>query len=244
VGPDGQVCFEVHHLLTRRDSRLYLDVAPVWQASRPATLAGVSALAPSPEHMLLHLCAHFFLDRRFHSGAALRQLCDIAETIRRYPGGTDWGSLVAQAGALGVGKPVGFVLYFAQRLLAAPVPDHVLKTLGAPGNDGAPADLFLRRRVLDTQQWLAHDLAPSGRGHGLLRLLRAGLRRLMPDRVTLAEQYRLDPRSWRVYFYYPVRVYHVLARVGAAALRPGTIREDLALDRWMQGLYQHDGLKP
>lgn len=235
LGQQRHVWFEVHHRLTRRDSPLQFDTGALWARAQRVTLAGRPALALCPEHMLLHLCVHFLLDRRYSSLAALAQLCDIRETLEAYPPGVDWEALMAEAARMGLQVPLYYGLAFAVRLLDARVPPWALEGLDVRP-EPAGTDRFLRRRVLDTAPWLAHSLLAPGQRYSRAAALHALARRLVPGPVTLAERYGVAPTWPRIALYYPLRLAHALLSGLRAVGRPSRLREDLELDRWMHGV--------
>lgn len=239
--PDKPVWFEVHHHITREDSALHFDISDFWDEAYPLDSFGGKTLVPSPEHMLIHLCVHFLLDRQYRSVAALGQLCDIAETAKYYKEGVDWLRFMSQTRGYGIGAAVFYVLLAAHRLLEAEVPQQVLSELKPATFDADALDLFMRHRVLNTSEFLAHGLASTQEDYGLGALSRTVLRRLMPDRITLAEQFGLNPRSRRIYLYYPARWWRTMLAIVRAVTGPTKLNTDIALDKWMHSVFMACG---
>ena len=70
VDRDGTAAFEIHSHLVTRDSPLRFDLSGLWDRAKQVSMLDEDVLIPAPEHMLIHLAIHFFLDRRFRSYAA------------------------------------------------------------------------------------------------------------------------------------------------------------------------------
>lgn len=236
TGKDKPVWFEVHKHITRQDSPLHFDISEFWARATQHNNNGVQALLLAPEHMLIHLCVHFILDRRYHTYVSLGQLCDIAGAIRSYQGGADWQRFVSEVNRYHIRTPIYYALYSAKRLINAQVPDTVLNELKPVDFHSEQTELFLRCRVLDTKEFLAHQLVATRSRYNTFAALGAALGRLAPDKVTLAEQFGLEPSSKRIYLYYPVRWYRILKRVTQSAIKPSQVKTELGLDRWMHSV--------
>jgi len=113
--------------------RSRLDLAGLWNRTRPAVVAGVEVLGLSPEDLLLHLCLH--ASHRHGLGDGLRPLFDIAETIRRYQDEMDWTQVVDRACEWVASRYVGLALHLVRSMLGAGVPDRVLERLVPGGPD-------------------------------------------------------------------------------------------------------------
>ncbi len=236
ASPTSPVVFEVHWHITRPGGPLHFDISDFWGGAREARIHGSTVLLLAPEHMLMHLCIHFFLDRRYRTHGALAQLVDIAETVRRYPGAIDWPAFTAFARKHGAGPAIRYPLLWSRALAGADVPDSVLDQLGgAKWEDGLAAS-FVRDRVLNTHEFIAHDLVPAGSEYRTTRAVTSLASRLVPDRVTLAERYRLSPSSKRVFLYYPRRWWDGARALARSATRPSQMRRELKLNRWMHSV--------
>ena len=234
---DGKpVLVEVHRHVVRRDSGLYFDIQGFWERARPIEVAGKPASILSPRDQIIHLCLNFFLDRGFRSQAALRQLCDIAETIRRYNSSLLWEQLTRQVKEYDLAGPVSCVLYAAQSLLAAPVPAEVVQRLWPQGFEEVSMRRYLRRRVLDTRPWLARSLARPGSGYHPITVAVAALGRLAPNRRYIAQQQRRAGPGMGPGQLHLTRVRDGIGILFRAAMRPGQLREDLSIDRWIHSL--------
>jgi len=241
VGADKPVWFEVHRHITREDSPLHFDISDFWAKARQVNIAGNNALTLTPEHMLIHLCVHFFLDRQYRTVAALGQLCDIAETIRHYLDGLDWTGFTLRVRLYGIEGVIYYVLHAARRLLDAAVPEAVLVELRPEHYDEEATDLFLRHRVLEARDFLAHGLVSPRTSYHVGTAVGSMLRRLVPDKVALAEKHGLDPASKRLYLYYLVRWWKAMGGIARSVVNPSQLRTELTLDRWMHSVFSRAG---
>lgn len=243
VDQHGVVAFEVHSHIVSRDSPLRFHISSFWERARPAPVAGTTALALAPEHMLLHLAVHFFLDRRFRSYAAVSQLCDIAEAIRRCRPAPDWGYLKEQADALHLTGPLYCALSFARELLDAPIPADFLAGMAPEAPDRAMLEGLLRRRVLNTRRVLVSALVAPDADYSLPNLVVSALRRLVPSRSYLAEHYVAQDAPLRPGALYLKRVGDAGSLLARYLCSPVEMWQELRVDRWLHSL-QRNGRRP
>jgi hypothetical protein len=126
---DGQAAVDLQwrlavHWQMRASVRLDLD--SLWKRMVPFKVAGTRVSSPSPEDLLLILCMH----GSNHGWRELKQTCDVAELIRRYPD-LDWEELVTRAKALGMVRVLYLGLRLAQDLLGAELPESLEKVIRA-----------------------------------------------------------------------------------------------------------------
>ena len=108
---------DLHHAILPRVGRLHPDSKVLIDRAVPAQ----GALVLCPSHMVIHAAVHLFHDGEI-SGAE-RDLVDLDALFRTF--GTQpgfWDVLVADAEALGVGRPVFYAMRYAERLLETPIP--------------------------------------------------------------------------------------------------------------------------
>jgi hypothetical protein len=67
------------------------------------------------------------------------------------------------------------------------------------------------------------------------------LRRVFPSRHSLAEHYDVPVQSKGIKYLYLRRLAEALSIATRLAVKPGEMREDLAVDRWLHSLYGHNG---
>jgi hypothetical protein len=229
------IFIEVHQHIVSTGDPGYFDISEFWARARPVRKQNTDALAFAPEDMLLHLAIKFLSDRRFQSQAALGQLCDISETIKHHADSLDWELIVSVSTSKGFAAGMHSVLYGCQRVLGTAVPAGFMQRLCSERFDPGVADLFLRRRVLDTRPWLAHALVGHRKPYSRRRALGG-----MFGRFTslLTEALLRNGHQGSRGFLSLKRVKAVIPRVFRAALRPSRIKEDLLLDRWLHDLYR------
>ena len=237
VGVGKPVLFEIHRHIVRRDSVLHFNIDGFWSRAQEVSLVGTGALVLAPEDLLIHLSLNFFLDRRFRSVMALRQLCDIAASVGYYQGCLCWQLLTDKVQEDRLTGPVGCALYSAQQLLGAQIPGEVVQQLWPGGLEATQVKRFLRRRVLDTRPWVARALASPGSNYRPGQVAMASLHHLIPSRSYMARQYNQPALEGQGHLLYFKRVWEGLLIFFRAATRPHELKEDLALDRWHHSLY-------
>jgi len=239
MGVGKPVLFEIHRHVVRRDSGLHFDISGFWSRAQEISVADKKVLVLAPEDLLIHLSLNFFLDRRFRSLMALRQLCDIAETIRYYQDSIRWQLFTDKVREYGQAGPVGSTLHLAQELLDVRVPCEAALKLWPQGFDATQMKRFLRRRVLDTQEWVARSLATPGSNYRPGSVALAALRRLVPSRSYMARQYHRSNLGAAGHLLYLARLWDGLLIFFRAASRAREMKEDLAIDRWHHSLYEN-----
>ncbi len=127
VADDGRPPVEVHwHIISLADPH-EVDVAELWARAASTTLAGMPALALSPEDLLLHLALHASFNHGFRFG--LRPFCDIDKTLAHFGETIAWQTVIRRAHRWRLARALFLTLHLAVDLLAAAVPDEVLQTL-------------------------------------------------------------------------------------------------------------------
>jgi hypothetical protein len=230
------VLVEIHRHVVRRDSGLHFDIEGLWERARSAEVAGRPALVLAPQDQVIHLCLNFFVDRGFRSQTALRQLCDVAESIRCYDSPFFWDQLTDQVEEYNLAGPVSCVLYAAQRLLEAPVPQKVVQQLWPAGFEEASVRSYLRRRVLDARPWVARSLARPGSEYRWSDVAASELGHLVPKRQYMARRRHRANTGISVSQLYLARIWQGVGILFRAAMRPGEMKEDLSIDRWIHSL--------
>jgi hypothetical protein len=237
AGPDGVTVFEAHRHIVRADSLLQFDIADFWARAGKATIAGVETLILSPEDCLTHLCLSFFLDRRFRSVAALRQLVDISELVLHYQDSLDRDYFAGHTLRHGLAGPIFCALLTCQRLLGTSPPTDVLSELRPRGFDLDMMDLVIDRRVLGLREWAAHDLVSPGEAYTLRNTMKSAFTRLFPGRSLLEERYRrLGTAGRPLPLLYWQRLMELSRLAVTSLISPRDLGQDLLVDRWMHSL--------
>ncbi|HTW91937.1 MAG TPA: nucleotidyltransferase family protein [bacterium] len=238
---------ESHWTIANPTSPFRIDVAGLWARARPVTIAGVSALALSPEDLLLHLCLH---SAHEHSlGIGLQPVCDIAETVGHYESKLDWAQVTERAREWGASRYVGLALHLTQSMLEAAVPGAVLEQLVPDGID---------RRVCKTVRQYAFGRAGYERSVPLFdrfgvpffdrfgvqsfsERVRLSWRRVFLSREEMAAKYPASRDSRCVSLYYALRARDVIRTYGSYLVERGRLRRQLrgrdphVVLRWLSG---------
>lgn len=240
AGVGKPVIFDIHSHIVEANNPLRFDISGFWERAVPATVAGVPVSVLCPEDFVTHLTINFFKDLRFNSFAALGELCDLSETVRLYSDNINWDLLVREVRAAGLEGPVFCGLYLAQQVTDAPIPDKVLLQLQPDDFDPRDAERLVRQRVLG-EYWVAKALVDPRSPYSWRTVTLGMLRRVFPSRHSLAEHYDVPVQSKGIKYLYFRRLAEALSIATRLAVKPGEMREDLAVDRWLHSLYGHNG---
>ena len=234
VHDEKGIMLEIHQHIVNSDSPYHFDLNGFRTRAKRVSISGVPALALAAEDQLLHLSIKFLLDRSYSSQSALGQLCDISELIYKESDSLNWDLVERAVDDFCIQPGIHYVLYACEQLLGSQVPASVLTRLQPKEFNSSLAKIFLRRRVLDTRPWLAHQLVASGSAYNLPRAICAVLGRLFPTPRRFSKKYGL--RKWSSCLYLKVMV-EKLRRVSRNILEPLELKEDLILDRWLHELF-------
>ena len=214
--PDGRgVGVEVHWTIELPTSPFDIRPPDLWASARTLTINNRSVHVLSPEHLVLHLCLHAC----FHHGfghTPLKQLCDIAATLRRYQTQIDWDVVVGTAERWGIQSFVRFTLLLTRELLRVDVP----KAIDVLPADADEARLIENARAFILNCTLTMPVALSRVVRARTwtgRLHRAAVN-IFPPPARIAAIYGLPPTSRRVYLWYVWRPFDLLLRKGRLTL--------------------------
>ena len=226
------ILLEIHQHFVNADDPYHFDLSGFWSRAEPVKILDVPALALAPEDLLIHLSIKFLLDRRYRSNNALGQLCDISEVIGHYGDSLDWDLIEKTSGEKGVSRGLHFVLYTCRQLLEAPISESILERFQPHTFDVTSAEMFIRRRVLDTRPWLAHGLLDSREAFNRRSIARAISRRFsaFTRQIMSKNGDGSGPPGWR-------RLIDILPRLGRILFRPDELKKDLHLDHWLHDIY-------
>jgi len=191
------------------DTPFQINPEMLWQAAQPCTIGNIKAQCLSPEDLLFHVCSHAAYANNFGS---MRFLYDIQKTIAHYA--IDWNLLFKRASEWKAEKVVYLALYIAKDCLAAKVPDKVL--------DEFKPETFNLELVTTTKEIISANINYQLSSINLANLwmtnkplrekLSIIINRTLLSPKSLANLYNLPTNSWRVYFYYPVRIKYLFLR--------------------------------
>ena len=201
---------EIHWRLFKT-SAAAVDPSTLWSRALPVTFGEHRAFALSPEDMLLHICCHAVYDH--YLSLDIRFLVDIAQIAEHFAQDVDWEVLVQRAANWDCARGVYIGLLLAHQLLGVSIPDDCLHEL----SQSVPEEIsieHLKSLLFAPNQWrdfsdhfvqMQAETAGVGKIHSLIR-------RIFLPRAQLAVQYHREPASWRIYFYYLVRIKDLLRR--------------------------------
>lgn len=142
IAPDGSLVVELHRAIVEAgEGRVPVD--GLWERASLERIGGVPFRVLAPSDLLLHLCLHLARDNMF-VGGKLRDLRDMAETIRHSGEAIEWDAVVTRAKAWQVARYVYWALWLARDMAGAAVPAAVLEGL-ADARPGRRIDALLRR---------------------------------------------------------------------------------------------------
>lgn len=130
----------------------------LWERAQEVDLPGGRFRVPSPEDMLLHLCAHPFINRGMNS---LHWPVDVYRLLKATPT-MDWDAVVDRADAAGIALPVAAGLSYVGAALSGRVSANALEQL---------ARLAARTPTLGLETVLYGAFAGRGVGLGAARFL-------------------------------------------------------------------------
>ena len=207
---------ELHWTLLEENEPFTIETGGIWQRAQPARIAGVDALALSPEDLILHLCIH--LTYQHYLTLGLRGLYDIAEVLGHYNGQVNWQTLEEIAHSWGAERVLWLTLALAQEFLGAEIPPSLFASRQPQEAVLAQARAQLlersRRGVIMTP-----DLAALSTERGLFKRIKLVLSRIFLPRRTLARIYNIPPNSIRIIGGYIKRFRDLNTQYGVAARR-------------------------
>jgi len=215
----GAADVELHWTIERPTSPFRIDLEGLWARSREVGFEGVPVRVLTPEDLLLHLALHLSYHHRFDR-SALKGLADVQAVVRKYAGagGLDWDTVANRANAWGASGFVYTTLCLAERILGAPIPAPVLRSLWHEAQDESMVALA-ERYILEPAVALPRpylELARSRRPGERWRMI---LEHVFLPREKMERLHGLRPGSALVYPYYAGRLLRLLARRSGLLLR-------------------------
>ena len=132
--PAGPGLLEIQWALQPRFYAVDFDMEGLFTRAEYVSVAGRRMKTPCAEDLLLVLCVH----AAKHVWERLIWLCDIAQILKRE--NFNWEPVQSRARELGIERIVGVTLLLANRLLAAPIPSPIEKSIFADRAAGALAE--------------------------------------------------------------------------------------------------------
>ncbi|MCC6457192.1 MAG: nucleotidyltransferase family protein [Caldilineaceae bacterium] len=252
---------ELHWDIQRPQRPYPVDVGELWSQAQSFRMAGVEILCLSHEHLLLYHCLHI---AKHGFGVGIRPFCDLAAILRCYHDQINWHKVQCIAERWRMTKTVGLSLYFTDEFfgcVAAPVMEALaLSVIRSPVNATVNASVStetfvnaeVNAEVLETarKQILTIGSTSERLSSEFMQLWEGGqesnktsrlLRRVLLPPDLMASIYHLSPHSWRLYLYYPVRVFDLFIRYPRIIRQ--LMRHDVATQVWAQETNKVDALR-
>ena len=207
---------DIHWSIVSPSSPFKIDIDGIWKRTNEAKFSDVKALALSPEDMLLHHCLHLAYQHAFSTG--LRPFLDITETLCHFREELDWLKVQNRAIEWNAAKSLFICLELAKELLNAPVRGSVLQAFRPADLDQAylPA---VRNYVLSGPRSLSPNISELVEDVSWSQKFVRLIRRIFPPKKVMVREYNLSENSWRVYYFYIVRMRSIFMRNRGSAWR-------------------------
>jgi hypothetical protein len=204
------IYLEIHWTLLEENEPFSIGVEGLWERAIPIRVGNLNSLGLSHEDLLLHLCMHLTYQHQLKLG--LRGLYDIALVLKQNENNLDWGALARRAKEWRADRVVALTFSLIEMFFPSLVPDFLFnqQQLGAiPGDilDQAKAQIL---NCHSSIQSVTPDLAKLSKTRGLLGKGKVILERVFLPKQVIARIYNVDPRSIKIYLYYPVRFWELL----------------------------------
>lgn len=130
---EGCLSIELHDVIEPTHQPFSLPLHDVWSRAAPVDSQPGSALALSPEDLLLHLATH--MGRSHLLGSSLVRVCDVAFWSVQFGATADWDAVMNRARQFGMRRFVYTALELARRSLGASIPEEPRRVLHSAEDD-------------------------------------------------------------------------------------------------------------
>ena len=186
------------------------DLDP-WIGARPVIVNSTDAFILCPDNLLLHLCLHLDRHTTFDSPSLL-WCCDIGMVLEHYQGEFDWDYVMRIAREHQVEGAIHRILYMIHEGFHGLVPMDVLAGLKSDGvtisiNDVLYPDEELGKKLRPSLPlWLLGFLSIPSVHDKIYHVYK----KFFPCREFMIVKFSIT-RPGLVYFYYPIRIYRIIA---------------------------------
>ena len=182
-------------------------------------MAGVDALTLCLEDLVLHLCIH--LTYQHHLDVGLRGLYDLHLLFSQKGEQVNWDALISRSKEWGVERVVAMTLRLLRELFLTRLPEDLeIRLLGEliPVDmlDQAREQLMVEKRGRNN---ITPDLASLRSTKGIIRKLQLISGRIILPKKVMGRIYNVHPNSFRIYFYYPVRLVYLISNYALPEMR-------------------------
>ena len=179
------------------------DIIRIWKRAQPFVIEGVPCLMLAPEDLLKHLYVHISKQHLFNM--RLRGFLDLKKVIEYYSGSVDWDLIQKQAFSSGTDRALKLTLYLADQWVGLDLPDRVKQVLDTEPPEPEIIRWIEDKIFCDTPIYVHTKLPEFFAGKSILRKIVILWRQSFLPRSILSRIYKVDQRSVKIYFCYPVR---------------------------------------
>jgi hypothetical protein len=209
----GMPAVEVHSSIQDPDDPFKIDVDELWQRAYSTHINQNEVMSLDVHDLLIYLCINVAFSDLFKNG--LKGLYDITAVINHFQDTINWDEVYQRAIDWKAEKPVYITLFLANELLGARLPEKFIQKLRPAGFDEKvftiSKDFIFMKHNNDNPE-ITPELSMLIKAPSLKEKARVLFRRLFISRWEMAELYRISPNSWRIYFYYLVRLIYLLTQ--------------------------------
>ena len=201
---------ELHWTILEEDEPFTINAKSLWERAVPATIAGVDALALSPEDLILHLCLHLAYQHQLKLG--LRGLYDVAAVLQHFKAQLNGAKMAAIAQEWGANRVLGLTLALAVDLLRGPIPSGIYEQLQQVTIEPWVQE-EARRQLLDQghpSSSMTPDLAKFANEKGAIKRIQMMLKRIFLPKGIMSRLYNVPPTTLRIYGCYFRRAWELL----------------------------------
>ena len=210
----GAPPIEIHWSITPPNSPFKVDMDELWGRAEQTKIADVPVLLLSPEDLLMHLCLHASFNHKFNS-FALKNACDIHETMSYYRDDINWDRIVSTASNREADRYLYCTLSVVRGLLGTVMPSPICNRMRDRGSEKALVEALVSRVLFPSL--LERFLASSLQKPALLSRIKNAetsvgkamifFKSLFPSVEHVREKYSLFPGSKKVFLFY---LFHLL----------------------------------
>ena len=230
----GAPPIEIHWSITPPNSPFKVDMDELWGRAEQTKIADVPVLLLSPEDLLMHLCLHASFNHKFNS-FALKNVCDINETMSYYQDDIDWERIGSTADDPEIARYLLCTLQLVRGLLGTEMPLPIHNIMKNKDSDRELVKNLFSRALFPNL--LQGFLASFMREPDVLSMLKStttfsgkvmtAFKSFFPSRGHLREKYSLSRDSKKVYLFYLFHLLDVFIR-GLLLLIPKRMKERAA----------------
>jgi hypothetical protein len=143
-----KIVTELHWDIDFNDSPYRICIGDFWNRAAVMSSQGYKYYYLSVEDTIILNCFHLLRDKQEHvTIISLKNLCDISELIKNTREAIRWDIIFERSMEYKILRLVLLALSLANRLLAAPIPDHVRVTLNEENFDENMVTLLIQEKI-------------------------------------------------------------------------------------------------